>query len=134
MSWTYELISGRLYSDLGELIGVGYSGAGEHKNNSQSQSLHNLGPIPVGNYTIESPMDTLTHGPFVLSLTPSPANLMWGRIGFLIHGDSKVAPGTASEGCIIMSRNVREQVWTSGDHELDVVSMLAPGILTERTQ
>src|SRR6266576_4966979 len=100
MPWIYELISGRLYANSGDLTGVGYSGAGEHKNNSQSQSLHNLGPIPVGNYLIDNPYDTVTHGPYVLPLNPAPNNLMWGRTGFLIHGDSKVAPGTALEGCV----------------------------------
>src|SRR5437879_1799478 len=123
MAWTYELISGRLYAKDGNLIGVGYSGSGEHKNDTQSQSLQDHGPIPVGSYLITNPRDTITHGPYVLPLNPAPNNLMWGRSGFLIHGDSKLSPGTASEGCIVMSRDVRELVWNSGDHELDVVSI-----------
>jgi hypothetical protein len=80
------------------------------------------GPIPAGKYFIGTPHDTLTHGPFVLPLTPDPANEMFGRSAFLMHGDSVVDPGTASRGCIIMSRAVRKQVAASGDAELRVIS------------
>jgi hypothetical protein len=120
--WTYEIITGRLYDNDGELVGVGYSGAPSQKNNPDAQSMKNEGPIPVGKYTIGSPVNSVTHGPFVLSLTPDENNLMWGRSAFLLHGDSKVDPGNASEGCIIQSRDVRETVWASGDHELQVVA------------
>jgi hypothetical protein len=37
-----------------------------------------------------------------------------------MHGDSKEHPGCASQGCIILPRPVREQVWHSGDRELEV--------------
>lgn len=124
MSWAYEIVSGRLFTDSGELVGVGYSGAPQYKNDPAAQSLRDLGPIPAGSYTISSPVDTVTHGPYVLPLTPSPENEMYGRSGFLIHGDSVVSPGSASEGCIIQSRDVREQVWASGDRSLTVVVQL----------
>jgi len=65
-------------------------------------------------------VDTVTHGPYVLPLTPSLNNQMFGRSGFLIHGDSVVNPGTASEGCIILPRAVRQQIWGAGDHVLQV--------------
>jgi hypothetical protein len=58
----------------------------------------------------------------VLRLEPEPDTDTFGRAGFLMHGDSGAHPGEASEGCIIMPRNVREAVWTGGDHELEVVS------------
>ena len=124
MSWTYEIVSGRLYRDSGELVGVGYSGKDPHKNDPSAQSLKNEGPIPAGAYTIMPPQNTAAHGPYAMALEPDPANLMWGRDGFLMHGDSIVAPGTASEGCIIMARDVREDVWESMDHNLDVVTQL----------
>jgi hypothetical protein len=98
----------------------GYSGAGDNKNVPASQWIKNKGPIPCGIYTIEPPIDTKTHGPYVLWLTPDPANEMFGRSAFGIHGDSLVAPGTASEGCIILSRVSRETIWLSGDHILEV--------------
>lgn len=131
MTWTYELISGRLYSDSGELVGKGYSGDPEHTNNPNATSLKDQGPIPMGTYRIGPPQDTVTHGPFVLPLEPDPSNLMWGRSGFLIHGDSVAKPGTASQGCIIMARGVREEVWSSGDRTLDVVAQIPSDTITE---
>lgn len=118
--WTYQQSTGQL-SLNGDLVGIGYSGAGEGKNNPDMEDVHNVGPIPAGGYTIGEPQDTTTHGPYVLRLTPEPDNSCCGRSGFLIHGDSVRAPGTASEGCIIMPRAVRERVWNSGDLDLDVV-------------
>ena len=120
LMWTYDQKSGQLSRDGANII-RGYSGAGEGKNRPEDQEIHNVGPIPRGKYTINAPQDTVTHGPYVLPLTPSPENEMFGRDGFLIHGDSKVDPGTASEGCVILPRNIRERIWASGDTEFTVV-------------
>jgi len=125
MSWLYEIISGRLYDDGNNLVGVGYSGNPAHKNDPSACALKDQGPIPPGSYTIQAPQDTVTHGPFVLPLQPFSSNEMYGRSGFLMHGDSVVNPGTASEGCVIQSRDVREQVWASGDRVLSVVAQIA---------
>jgi len=124
MSWTWEQISGRMFSDNGDLIGVGYSGSGDYKNKPDAQTLHDLGPIPIGTYFISAPENTVTHGPYVMPLMPESTNQMFGRSGFLIHGDSVVSPGFASEGCIILSRDVRQQIWESGDHVLDVIAVV----------
>jgi len=123
--WTFEQISGRLYDSDGKLEGIGYSGFANGKNNPDAQSIHQVGPIPCGLYSMQAPHDSQTHGPFVIPLIPNPENEMFGRDGFLIHGDSKHAPGTASLGCIIQARDVREKVWNSGDHVLQVVARLA---------
>jgi hypothetical protein len=120
----FEQISGRLYDDAGELLGVGYSGFANGKNNPDAQSIHQVGPIPCGLYSMWAPRDSQTHGPFAIPLVPYPENEMFGRAGFLIHGDSVHAPGTASLGCIIQARDVREKVWNSGDHVLKVVARL----------
>lgn len=128
--WTYIQKTGELLQN-GQHIAVGYSGyddpqtGQDGKNNPDLENVPDVGPIPVGQYSIGSPVDTLTHGPFVLPLTPDPANQMFGRAGFLIHGDSVVEPGTASRGCIIMARTVRNQVAGSGDTSLEVVSGVA---------
>lgn len=122
MSWLYEILTGRMRDPDGNLVGVGYSGAPTHKNNPVFTGLHNLGPIPQGKYRIGKPVDTVTHGPYVLPLSPDSDNEMFGRRDFLIHGDSIVAPGTASEGCIIMSKDVRHLMGNSSDHFLAVVS------------
>lgn len=118
--WTYEQATGTLSDEKGYSV-TGYSGHGDGKNNPAMQSVRNIGPIPVGRYTICAPRDTKDHGPFVLSLTPYADNNMCGRAGFLIHGDSISAPGTASHGCIIVPRTAREKVWASGDRILQVI-------------
>ena len=117
--WTYKISSGEISRD--GFSAIGYSGQPECKNDATKCGIHNKGPIPPGRYTIGHPIDTKTHGPFVLPLTPDEANEMYGRSGFLIHGDSVVHPGTASEGCIIMPRGVREAIYDSDDDQLDVI-------------
>lgn len=120
--WQYEQLTGKLYDDRDALIAIGYSGGGEGKNNPALQNVHNVGPIPIGVYRIGRGIDTVTHGPLVLPLTPMNPNIMNGRYGFLIHGDSLVQPGTASEGCIIMPRDVRSLINDGGDKFIRVVS------------
>jgi Protein of unknown function (DUF2778) len=129
MAWIYEIATGRLYDAAGAIAATGYSGDPSHKNDPQSVSLHDQGPIPPGRYEINPPVETVTHGPFVLPLAPDVGNQMFGRSGFLMHGDSIVAPGTASEGCVIMPRTIRELVWASGDRELHVMARLPDGVL-----
>jgi len=59
-------------------------------------------------------------GVFTLRQEPDRGNGMCNREGFLIHGDSKKAPGTASNGCIILAPWYRQQIWDSMDKELIV--------------
>lgn len=121
--WCYEQNSGRIFSQLGTCLAQGYSGFGSGRNNATLQSVPNVGPIPVGFYNISFVGDTPSHGPYVLGLEPFAENRMFGRAGFLIHGDSKEHPGLASHGCIIMPRPVRELIWESSDHQLEVVAV-----------
>ena len=117
----YEIATGKWFAPNGELLGIGYSGfPPDGKNNPGMCDVANIGPIPPGSYTILFPRTIVQHGPYVLPLVPAPSNEMHGRSGFLIHGDSKTSPGTASHGCIILPRNVREAIWGSGDRELTV--------------
>src|SRR6266496_2462622 len=100
-AWTYSQKTGEIQQD-GNPVATGYSGAGEGKNNLQMQHVHNLGPIPQGEWTIAGPpINTAEHGPFVLKLHPEPKTETHGRSGFLMHGDSREHPGTASQGCVI---------------------------------
>lgn len=122
LMWIWYQASGKLMDPNGLVIGFGYSGRGAGKNNPESQSLENVGPIPEGYYKIGEPHDSVTHGPFVLTLTPDPQNNMHGRTDFLIHGDSVIQPGTASKGCIVLPRSVREDIAKSYDKVLGVVS------------
>jgi hypothetical protein len=77
--------------------------------------------LPRGLYTIEPPHDSPQVGPYAMSLIPDPANEMFGRSDFLIHGDSIEHPGQASHGCIILPRSVREKIWQSDVHTIEVV-------------
>ncbi len=123
LAWTYAQQSGELAQD-GRPVATGYSGANEGKNNPALEKVPNVGPIPCGSWTITGPpVDTHDHGPYVLRLEPAAETLTHARTGFLIHGDSRANPGTASHGCIILPRAIREQVWQSGDRELLVTSV-----------
>lgn len=119
--WKYEQTTGRLYNSAGKLVATGYAGKGAHKNKHESQNVVGMGPLPVGRYTLNAPRTSAKTGPYAMDLTPAKENVMFGRSAFQMHGDSIKAPGTASSGCIIMPRNIRELVWNSGDHEIEVV-------------
>jgi hypothetical protein len=121
-AWTYSQRTGELQQDS-KHVATGYSGAGSGKNNPKMENVPNVGPIPQGDWTIVGPpVNTAEHGPYVLILKPSADTPTFGRDGFLLHGDSKESPGCASHGCVIMPRPVREQVWKSGDRDLEVVA------------
>jgi RHS repeat-associated protein len=125
---TYHQATGQLVCiDDGTKKGIvdetGYSGKGTKKNDPAHQCDISEGPIPRGTYSIGTAYDTTTHGPKVLPLTPDSGNNMCSpeRSGFLIHGDSSQHPGEASEGCIIMSRAVRDSIDDAGGGTLTVV-------------
>jgi hypothetical protein len=127
---TFTIKSGKWVDFTGNLLGIAYSGGEcglvpEAVNNPAYMDKQNVGPIPVGIYRIGAPVDTVTHGPYFLPLTPDPSNRMYGRSGFGVHGDSIVKPGreSASDGCIVgLQRNVRQAIWDGGDHDLQVVT------------
>lgn len=120
--WTYKQSTGQLFQN-GQLEAIGYSGHGEGRNNPSAQTIPFVGPIPCGVWEISGPpRDTPTHGPYVLTLTSMAGVDTFGRSGFLIHGDSIPAPGTASEGCIVLPRPIRESIWLSGDRALEVIA------------
>ena len=55
-----------------------------------------------------------------MDLTPK-GHKAHGRTEFLIHGDSKAKPGTASQGCIILDAATRKAIAESGVGLLEVV-------------
>lgn len=126
-SWTYSQKSGDLRRD-GQPVATGYSGTGVGKNNPAMENVPDVGPIPQGDWTITGPpLNTPDHGPYVLRLSPASETETFGRSGFLMHGDSKEHPGCASHGCVILPRTVREQIWNSGDRDLEVVNEIPSG-------
>ena len=125
--WTFNTTTGELTRD-GAHVTNGYSGFGNGKLNPDMENVPDIGPIPMGRYTMElitgrdgEPMDYEGKKKPVLRLDPDPTNQMFGRAGFLIHGDSVSAPGTASHGCIIENHDFRQQIVDSGDTDLQVV-------------
>ena len=119
--WNYEQSTGKMTRG-GVLLAVGYSGNDGGKNNPVMQDEVDIGPLPCGFYTLEPPVDSPRHGPFALPLVPDPSNTMFGRNEFMIHGDSLLEPGHASEGCIILDREARMTMWNSNDKMLRVVA------------
>ncbi|WP_222853117.1 tlde1 domain-containing protein [Massilia genomosp. 1] len=96
---------------------AGYAGTPLYKNNPEADHIRNGGPLPEGRYMIG---DVTNHkGPNSIALRPSSENDMHGRSDFLIHGDN--GGGTASEGCIILPRDMRESIVNSNVKELRVV-------------
>lgn len=102
--YIYEQSTGILYDGEGHEISRGYSGKGEHKNQPSSEGLENYGLIPRGTYLLKKPK-----GKVVIDLIPLQ-KLINGRHSFQIHGDSIENLGTASQGCIILGKDVRLKI------------------------
>ena len=137
MAWLYEQKTGWLSHNGARLVQC-YSGNGSGKNNPDAEAIRDVGPLPCGNYTIQPPVDTESHGPYVLWLVPDAATFAYmQKIGrapidpsvpdFAIHGERKEPPpGEASKGCIIEPHSDRVIVWTSGDDQLQVIREMPP--------
>ena len=118
--WTWDQSAG-LMTHAGKSW-RGYSGAGCGKNNPAMQGAVSLGPIPQGYWTVVARHDSRNTGPCTLILVPDAGVQTFGRSEFRIHGDSIAHPGTASHGCIILPRAVRDAIWASGDRALRVIA------------
>jgi Protein of unknown function (DUF2778) len=119
MTWRYQQSTGELTQD-GIFEGTGYSGTGIGRNSPTMQDTADVGPVPVGQYTIESAIDSDKLGPCVMSLTPAVGDEMYGRSGFFIHGNN--AANDASHGCIILGPSIRRMIASSADRTLVVIS------------
>ena len=123
MTWTYEQSTGYLTAPDGSLTASGYSGHPPCVNSPQDQFRSDLGPIPEGAWTIETPHTDPEKGPVVMALTPAAGTNTFGRSGFLIHGDliGEAGEHLASHGCIILAHPVREEIAASEDKDLQVI-------------
>jgi hypothetical protein len=84
-----------------------YSGTAEYRNSPYAINMKDKGPIPIGTYRISE--RTSSKGPYTFTLVPERGTELFGRGGFLIHGDS--SSGNASTGCIVMrQRTDREKI------------------------
>lgn len=119
--WIWKSDKGELWKD-GKLVSKGYSGAPGFKNDPVVEGIRNKGPIPRGMWKLGKVI--VKHpklGGNVIPLTPVGHKAL-GRSAFLIHADSIKAPGTASQGCIILPAPVRAVMAASQDRELLVTS------------
>lgn len=118
MNWKFVIKTGHIYDPLGNKVWTGYAGGNEGKvpeavNNPQMVAVSKTGPLPPGWYTMEEPILASHLGPFAIPLKPDAENEMHGRGGFFCHGDHTKPPArSASEGCIIAVRTVRNDMWT----------------------
>lgn len=102
-------------------VGTGYSGHGVGLDNPDKEDMPNIGPIPRGEWEILRWDDHHGEkGPQVAVLSPVGHNAH-GRSAFLIHGDTAELNHTASHGCIIASRAIRDALRASGETRLMVV-------------
>lgn len=112
---TYGQRTGQLWRNDGilrSLLGLCYSGNGFGLNNPALQNMRNVGPIPVGHYTlkaltaaeIKAAIDAgKGKGPSAFYLIPDAETKlkMFGRGDFMIHWDTHDRTFRASEGCIV---------------------------------
>ena len=119
--WTYKSSTGQLFDSTGKLRWRGYSGCGEGLNNPLKECIRFVGPIPRGVYSQCDPQDSPKHGKFCIPLSPDEGTDTHGRDSFMMHGDKiEGPPFSASEGCIIMPRIVRNEFAASRE-KLQVV-------------
>lgn len=101
------------------LLGAGYSGHGDGRNNPLAEAAPFEGPTPKGLYKISEAFDQIPgKGPCIMHLTPETGTNTFGRSGFMIHGNN--ARNDASEGCIILGPAIRRQIADSDDKQLEV--------------
>lgn len=88
----------------------GYSGRGVHLNRPDAQQLVGQGPIPRGTWIIQKARYHDRLGPVSIPLAPLDGRDTFGRSGFYIHGDNRRGDKSASSGCIILSRAMRDMI------------------------
>ncbi len=110
--WTWDQSAGTLAWD-GKVVAHGYAGKGTGKNNPAMDGVKKTGPIPRGVWRMTAMKASKNTGPGTIVLIPEPGTDTKGRSEFRVHGDNKT--GTASEGCIILPRSVRDLIWDRRD-------------------
>ena len=131
LAWEYSQANGTLQhvndatGARGPVYSGLYSGHMGNANNSAAQHVPFSSPIPQGPYIIGPQYDSTSGlGKGVLNLTPdtsNPTTYTFGRDLFRIHGDNGKGDRSASEGCMIAPRNLRDLIGTSGDNRLWVL-------------
>lgn len=124
----YSQSTGRLtVFGTDQLLGTGYSGFKEGRNNPDAQDRQAVGPIPRGFWRIGDAYTSKRVGPVTIPLYKlddvpgDDVDAITGRSAFRIHGDNSRGDQSASRGCIILPRIVREAVANSQHEILRVV-------------
>ncbi len=121
--WKYAQETGKLTNPTGSMVCIGYSGHAEGLNNPAMEHVEGVGPIPRGTWEVGRFFDDPGgKGPLVAHLTPASGFDTFGRGGFMIHGDNSKGDHSASHGCIILPRLIREQILASRDRTLEVTA------------
>lgn len=121
----YSQSTGRL-TEFGtdKLIGTGYAGFKEGRNNPDADHQQALGPIPRGFWRIGAVYDSRRVGPRTIPLYKldgdpgDDIDSVTGRSAFRIHGDNSRGDQSASRGCIVLPRVVREAIINGKDEIL----------------
>ena len=126
MPWIFDSSTGNLTDPNGVFVESGYPGGflgtvPDAINNKAYQYTPDVGPLPVGLYTMGDAVEGTHLGPLAIPLTPDPENDMQGRSDFFIHADTIGHPRCASEGCIVMSHSTRLLLSQSADRQIQVV-------------
>lgn len=116
--WAYSQTSG-IIKHNSVVVGEGYAGFGEGKNNSAMEAVENIGPIVKGRYRIGKAFNHPHLGPCTMILTPVGGTDTLGRSLFRIHGDN--LDHNASHGCIVLNHDIRLMIDASPDRELWVI-------------
>lgn len=123
MPWVFVQRTGHVYGPSGSWYLTAYAGNGDFKDNPDAEFIKNHGPLPVGGYTMQTPLEGTHLGPCAIPLEPDSTNDMQGRGDFFIHDDSLDHPGSASDGCLVtVGASSRRTMWASPDHRLQVVA------------
>lgn len=130
----YEQSSGRLLlEDIdggAALLARCYSGAPGFVNDPDAQGEVGRGPIPRGLWLVGRAVRHSTLGPAAIPLLPATATetgqvaagtTRLGRSGFYIHGDNDKRNQSASRGCIVCPRVIRDVIIGLGIKRLVVV-------------
>ncbi|ARU83235.1 DUF2778 domain-containing protein [Enterobacteriaceae bacterium 155047] len=120
MTWVYKVSAHSFYLNGSYQFDGLYSGRPGYKNDSAYECVKGKGPLPRGTYKIGAPFFHHNTRAWTMRLTPYAANDMCGRDAFMIHGDSAAHPGSASDGCIIVSLPNRKLIAASSDKILVV--------------
>lgn len=107
----------------------GYSGKPGAVNDPDREGEVAVGPIPRGMWRLGKPITHASLGPVAIPLRPVAVvngevvqqTKRLGRSGFYIHGDNSHGNQSASNGCIILPRAIRDAIVSLGITRLTVV-------------